>query len=229
MGDTLLLTDAQLGSPVTFTRQLPTPPAASPDPVLIGTWGGTDDGEYGEITLKDTGKLDLFIPSDPSRCATYTYKVTGDKISFLMDGSAAEGTYTIQGDVLTVTFPDGPVAYLKKPAPLVRLPMPDQVSASTADGSIVGAWGGLDGSIYAEVTLYGDGSYVKFVPEDETLSVKGTYMSGGGNIAVLLPNGALQGTYALEGEELSITWQSAEPLKLIKKSGPLARLAQTGD
>lgn len=229
MGDTLLLTDAQLGSPVTFIRQIPTPPDAVSDPALLGTWGGSEDGEYGEMTLKETGKLDLFIPSDPSRSATYTYRVTGDRISFLVGGSAVEGTYTIREDVLTVTYPDGPVDYFKKTAPLVRLPMPAQAAASTADSAIVGAWGGLDGSTYVDITLYGDGAYVKFVPEDETLSVKGTYMSGGGNIAVLLPNGAFQGTYALAGEELSIAWQNAEPLKLIKQSGPLARLAQTGE
>jgi hypothetical protein len=229
MGDTLLLTDAQLGSPVTYSRQLPQPPALVTDSALAGTWGGMEDGEYSEITLRETGKLDLFIPSDPSRCATYAYKATEGKISFLLDDSTMEGTYTVQGDALTVTFPDGPVVYTKKPAPLVRLPMPEQAATATVDGAIVGTWSGLDGGLYAEVTLYGDGSYVRFVPEDETQSVKGTYMSGGGNIAVLLPNRALHGTYALAGDELSITWQDAEPLKLLKQTGPLARLAQTGE
>ena len=229
MGDTLLLTDAQLGSPVTYTRQLPTPPAAASDPALLGTWGGLEDGEYGELTLKEMNKLDLFIPSDPSRCAAYSYKAEEGKISFLVDESAIEGTYTVQGDVLTITYPDGPVTYSKKTAPLVRLSMPLQATISTVDGAIVGAWGGLNGSKYMEITLYADGTYVLFAPEDETLSAKGTYMTWGGNIAVLLPNGALQGIYALAEEELTITWQGAEPLKYIKQSGPLSRLAQTGE
>jgi hypothetical protein len=229
MGDTLLITDAQLGSPVTFVRQLMPQLSDASDPALIGTWGGTQDGEYGEMTLDGNGKLDLFIPSDPSRCAAYTYKASNGKINFLVDGGAVEGAYTVKGDVLTVTFPDGPVAYVKKPAPLARLPMPAQSASPAADVAIVGAWGGLDGGTYVEITLYGDGVYVKFVPEDETLSVKGTYMSGSGNIAVLLPNGALQGTYSLAGEELTISFKGARPLKLLKQSGPLVRLAQMGE
>ena len=229
MGDTLLLTDAQLGNPVTMTRWIPTlQPAVTIAPALIGTWGGTD-GEYIEMTLKETGELDLFMPSDPSHCVTYPYKVLGGKISVQVDDQLEELAYAIQGDVLTITYSNEPIAYSRKAGPLVRQQMPEQAVSAMADAAIVGVWGGLDGSVYGEITLFGDGTYVKFVPEDESLSRKGTYMANGGNLAVLLPDGALQGTYALDGDGLTITWQNAEPLTFLKQTGSLARLAQTGE
>ncbi len=230
MDDTLLLTDAQLGSPVTFLRQLPPPPPALViDPTLTGTWGGVDKGTYGEITLTGAGEITFFIPSDPDYPVTYPCTASQGRISFHTDGEAIECTYQLQDGVLQVSNEDGTVQYLKKTGPLSRLDQPVQEASATVDVAIAGTWGGLDGSIYVEITLYGDGTYVKFVPVDEALSVKGTYMAGNGNIAVLLKNGALQGTYALAGEELTIVFNNAETLKLLKESGPLTRLAQTGE
>jgi hypothetical protein len=230
MGDTLLLTDNQLGNPVTMTRlPPPQPPALAIDPAVIGTWGGVDKGTYGEITLTGAGEITFFIPSDPDYPVTYPCTVSQGKISFPTNGETVECTYQIQDGVLQITSEDETVQYLKKTGPLARLDQPVQESSSAVDPAITGTWGGIDGSIYVEITLYGDGTYVKFVPEDEAQSVKGTYMSGSGNIAVLLPGGALQGTYALAGEELAVTYKNAEPLKLLKQSGPLTRLAQTGE
>jgi hypothetical protein len=230
MGDTMLLTDNQLGNPVTMTRlPPPQPQALAIDPALYGTWGGVDKGTYGEITLTGAGEITFFIPSDPDYPVTYPYTAVQGKISFQTKGETLECTYQIQDGVLQIISEDGTAQYLKKTGPLARLDQPAQESASTVDGVITGTWGGFDGSIYVEITLYGDGSYVKFVPEDEAQSVKGSYMSSGGSIAVLLPDGALQGTYALVGDELTITYRNAEPLKLLKQTGPLTRLAQTGE
>ena len=229
MGDTLLLTDAQLGNPLTMTRWLPPPPApAAIDPAVLGTWGGTD-GEYGEMTLRETGELDLFIPSDPSHCVTYSFRTQEGRIIIRVEDRTVEGDYAVQGNVLTITFPEKPISYTKKPGPLARQEMPEQTAAATVDAALIGTWGGLEGGVYGETTLYGDGTYAKFIPEDESLSVNGTYMANGGILAVLLPGGALQGTYAMEAGELTLTWQNAEPLQLFRQTGPLIRLAQTGE
>ena len=230
MGDTLLLTDAQLGNPETLTRWLPPqPPSIAMDPALLGTWGGMDKNTYVEITLTGAGEITLFIPSDPTYPLTYPCAAAEGKIRFMADGETMECTYQLQGDVLQIANGDGITEYVKKTGPLSRLEQSSQNAVSTVDAALAGTWGGMDGSVYEEITLYGDGNYVKFVPEDEALCQKGTYMANGGNLAVLLPNGALQGTYALAGEELNVTWQNTEPLKLITKTGPLVRLAQSGE
>lgn len=234
MGETLLLTDSQLGSALTMTRQAPEPtaaPAEAFDPALVGTWGGVDIDTYVEITFSGSGEAVTFIPCDPDSGGTGTYTVFQGKFTVDMgEGKVPEEmAYEVKGDILVLAIEDDVKTFVKKSGPLSRAALPEQPAATTVDAALAGTWGGVEGDIYAETTLYRDGTYEKFVPQDESQNVKGTYMAKDGMLAVLLPSGALQGTYALSEEGLILTWAGGGPLTLNAMPGPLRRTPQAAE
>ncbi len=219
--------------PATMAPPLTEAPAATPLPMptsapiaqgLAGIWQGTDAMGFTKLTLTPDGRIEITYEQEaaPKRAGTYTLDSSTVKAIF-DNGTAEDFRYILMGGTLLLTD-----AQLGNPLTMTRWD-PAPQPAVAIDPALVGTWGYMEGGIYGEITLLGDGTYAKFVPEDESLAVKGTYMANGSNLAVLLPEGALQGTYALAGDGLTITWQKAEPLTFLKQSGPLVRLAQTGE
>jgi hypothetical protein len=231
MGDTLLLTDEQLGNPMTLTREVepanvveqPSEPADMLDPALFGTWGGYDKGEYGELTLTPEGTASMFIPSDPAGPMAGTYAASGGAIAIKLTDAEVQGTYEVAGDSFRFTHDDAVTEFTRLPGPLSRGTPVEEPVAGTVDAALVGTWGGSEAGAYGEITFSGGGKFSKFVPGDGVKSAEGTFMASGGNLAVLLPAGALQGTYAIDGDSLTIAWIGAEAVVYARQTGPLAR------
>jgi len=113
--------------------------------------------------------------------------------------------------------------FTRLPGPLSRGTPVEEPVAGTVDAALVGTWGGSEAGAYGEITFSGGGKFSKFVPGDGVKSAEGTFMASGGNLAVLLPAGALQGTYAIDGDSLTIAWIGAEAVVYARQTGPLAR------
>jgi hypothetical protein len=226
MGDTLLLTDEQLGNPLTLTRQAHPQPIQ--DPVLFGTWGGFDKGEYGELTLTAQGIASMFVPSNPLSPMAGTYSASAGTIVIKIADASIEGTYAVEGDSLKINRQDGESAFVRKSGALTRGTTAEELVAATVDAALVGTWGGEENGVYGEITFSGSGAFSKFVPADEAANAAGTFMASQGSVAVLLPAGAMQGVYAIAGDSLTLTWSGAAPVTFNRQTGPLSRVADAG-
>ncbi len=220
MGDSLLLSDADLQNPVTYSR------AAAEDigfdSSLIGTWGGYDAAGYFEFTFTGAGAYTKLVLPDESRTHSGSASTREGVLIFQNEGVTEQFSYAFKEGWLVI---DDVIEAVKLPGPLSREPLPQSEQASTVDPAMAGVWGGMEGGVYAEVAFLADGRYERFAPSDEPYTDNGNFMSGNGNLAILTLQGSSQGTYAVEGDILTLTFTGREPVQLIRKEGLLRRTA----
>ncbi len=218
MGDSLLLSDPNLQNPVTYSRM--EMPVSGLDPAFVGTWGGNDDIGYIEVTFHEDGSfgmMRLYASDTILGKATIRQGV----MSLESPGSQIAYTYEFPGDrfVLADRY-----EWVKKTGPLARERLPESVPSAASDPALAGVWGGTQEGVYTEHAFFADGRYERFCPADGTLNAAGNHMAAGGHLAILTMQGGSQGTYAVEGDTLTLTFAGGEPVQLLRKDGILRRL-----
>lgn len=222
--DDALILLTKKGEVFTFTRQ----EGLLLDEALLGTWGGLDSGMYGEITFSATGEARVFVPYENEGAMTTAYSTAGDKL-LLRDeaGKASLVTYQVAEDILTLTFKDGKIITMaKKAGPLERVALGEETLLAAADKALCGTWGIYQDGVYREITFYGDGSYVSFVPQDGDVKAQGKYIAWNGTVVILV-NGELHvDSYQVKGDELWYAPMAEVQQVFDRKSGPLERAAE---
>lgn len=209
------------GQVFTFTRQ----EGPLLDESLIGTWGGLDNGMYGEITFTPSGEAQVFVPYQDSGALTTTYSTAGDKLLLRDDmGKASLVTYQVAEDTLTLTDTDGKVITMAKKAGLLeRLILLEETVLAAADQALCGTWGIYQEGVYREVTFFGDGSFESFTPQEGDAKSQGKYIAWNGTVVILLGGGLHVDAYQVKGGELWYTPMAQVQQVFDRKSGPLNR------
>ncbi len=219
LGDTLLLSDAQLRNPVTYSRLAQ--PENAVDPALAGTWGGRTSIGYFEFSFKQDGTYAMAVLPNESDSHTGTFTVKGD-VLVLSDGEETEEIgYELDGDRIVL---DLDVEAYRMSGPLVRESMPDAAPSAASDPALTGVWGGMEQGIYVEHAFFADGRYLRFTPSDEPETEAGNYIAGGGTLAVLTRDGSVQGAYQIAGDTLTLRITGGEETAFIRKDGVLKRM-----
>ena len=221
-GALILLT--KKGEVFTFTRQ----EGLLLDESLLGTWGGLDNGMYGEITFTPSGEAQVFVPYQNAGALTTAYSTAGDKLLLRDDmGKASLVAYQVAEDTLTLTYKDGKVITMaKKPGPLERLALQEETVLAAADQALCGTWGIYQDGVYREITFLGDGSYVSFIPQDGDVKAQGKYIAWNGTVVILVGGGLHVDAYQVKGDELWYAPMTKVQQVFGRKSGPLNRKAE---
>lgn len=210
-GNTLNLSDGDLDAPIVFrknggsepttnsatTQATPRPPADPPAPTasssLLGIWSGNGES----IEFKNNGQC-VYLGN------TFGYQTTASEITLTArDGSVAFG-YSIQGNQLIITGPNGKVTYTK-----------GANNTATPSGGkgvameLVGKWcwvnvtstntGGSSSSRC--ITLNADGTYI--YETERSMSVNTDAYYGGTN-----SQGSDSGTWYVQGDRIYYNSQS---------------------
>ncbi len=219
LGDSLLLSDALLQNPVTYSRLAP--PVDAVDPALPGTWGGRTSIGYFEFTFKQDGTYAMVVLPNESDSHTGTFTVQGD-VLVLFDGEETEEIgYELDGDRLVL---DLEVEAYRMSGPLVRETMPETALSAAADPALTGVWGGMEQGSYAEHIFFADGRYLRFTPSDEPETEAGNYLASGGTLAVLTREGSSQMSYTITGDTLTLSIAGGEETSFVKRNGILKRM-----
>jgi hypothetical protein len=212
---------AEKGMVYTFEKQ----EGSLLDEALFGTWGGLDNGMYGEITFEPTGEARAFIPYRDEGALKAAYETAGGKLILRDgDGNASILAYQVAEDGLTLTYPDGDiVAMSRKDGYLERAAQAAGTVSGAADKTLCGTWGFYNDGVYREITFSGDGSFSSIIPQDGDITVTGQYIAWNGTVVILADGQLLVDTYQVVDNELWYTPALHTKQVYTKKSGPLAR------
>jgi hypothetical protein len=116
-GDVLTITEPDSGTIETYQRWDSSVQAAQVDSELLGDWYLLDPPESSSFTFNADGTVEQdFYSYDPAAVEDayfYTYRVDGDRLIFTNEQGVDEagGTYSVEGDVLTITNTYSGIAY----------------------------------------------------------------------------------------------------------------------
>ena len=212
------------GEVFTFERQS----GSLLDEMLLGTWGGLDNGMYGEITFLPTGEARVFIPYRDADAFVTTFETAGSKL-ILRDeaGKASILSYQVTDINLFIDYPDGKsVTMAKKDGVLKRFTPQNETILGAADPALCGTWGIYQDGVYREITFAGDGRYASFIPQDSDVKAEGQYIAWNGTIVILAEDGLHVDTYQVVDNELWYTPALHVKQVYTKKSGALDRVAE---
>jgi hypothetical protein len=223
LGDSLLLSDMNLQNPVTFTRVTAPPPPQGLDPAFLGTWAGYGDNGYFEFTFFEGNAYRKLVLPDETLSGEGTASFANGVLTLSHTGGAETYDAALSGDTLSF---GAAIAARRQPGPLVREPLPEAQASAGMDAAITGVWGGMAEGRYQEFAFLPDGRFLGFSPLADPDQDSGNCLASGGSLAILSLRATAQGTYALEGDRLTLSLSGREPFTLQKKDGLLRRDAR---
>lgn len=218
LGDSLLISDALLQNPVTYSRVAP--PDGAVDPALVGTWAGSNASGYFEFTFHQDGTYSAVLLPNEEDSHTGTFNLKEGRL--LMDDGTEDLdiSYSLEGERLLL---DKNVEMYRQAGPLKREPLPETVPTAAADPALTGVWGGMEQDIYVEHIFLPDGRYLRFTPLEQPDTQEGNYIASGGALAILTREGSSQGTYAIKEDGLTLSFAGGEETAYVRRDGILKR------
>ncbi len=182
-------------------------------PETIGSWVGYWMNVWGQFTFYPNGRYDLTVFETPSLNRTGTSKTL-----------EAADEHTAEGDVLHISDHGVEGDLRRVSLPYVRLDAELETAAEWVDPAVIGTFGGRMNGAYVEWTLHGDGCFTQVIPYEESKE-NGTFLTGGGELAILLGGKISLYSYEEAKNGLLLTGLAEAGIKLLKKkTGPLVQL-----
>jgi len=162
---------------------------------LIGTWEfSIDNNDGGTITLIFQSETQLLFNNEPA-----SYTATDTELQVYADGEYITYPYTLQNNILSITFPDGTVIPFKK----VSNKTTNQASNQTASqgkeyqlkGSLCSYSSSASGGYSSTTMVYFDGQGTfQYKSESSYSGSEGSYYSG--------DDGVEKGRYVVENNRI---------------------------
>ena len=181
-------------------------------PDNIGSWVGKNGTMWGMFTFYPNGRYDLTVFDRPSENRTGTSKT-------LEPADVASG----EGDILHIEDYGTKSDLRRISMPYVRLNAGEETAEPGMDPALIGTFGGELSGVYVEWTFHADGRFAQVTPYEE-LSENGTYVSGSGELAILLDGKINKHAYTATGARLILKADGTERITLTKRTGPLVQL-----
>jgi hypothetical protein len=219
---------------------------------LIGTWGTTGGNPYIELTFTPGGKLYVTSPSEDQFWLECAYAIKGFTFTVAFDNEMEEYEMQLSKDSLRFDGKGAEAVLQRKPGPLVRTadvkyPMdPPAGIAGEAHGenkaetsadspaldpAVLGTWGGLQKGYYVEWTFLADGSFIRFLPQDDSLTQRGVFQASDGVMLFADTDGKKMITayYETHDDIIGLYFNDADNYGYYRKDGPLIRIVGSVD
>jgi hypothetical protein len=221
--NTMTFTDETLQSSVVLTR-VPEDTALSADEAkLMGTWGCANNDTYVEVTFTQGGKMFVAIPSEDGLIHEYVYAIDGHTLYVSRDNEIEVAEIKFSGDNFLLSEDGHNGTFTRRPGPLQRMESDPETAPTLEDAAVLGTWGGEQNNLYVEWTFHGDGTFERYVPQDDTLSYEGVYTARNGQMTMTVKNAATRAQYMAYESIIGISFSETDSFGYYRKTGPLIR------
>jgi hypothetical protein len=163
------------------------------------------------------------MPNKEDLGRTGTYTVEGNIIKSSMDHGNEEITFVFIGETLILSEYGMAYALTGKPGPLERTVAEKKKLGPGLVSGIVGTFGGMEDNLYVEWTFHSDGTFQRYVPQDDFLCYEGTFETKDGILTMHTTEAVLTGAYTVADEVLGIAFDKDDSFGYTRKTGPLKR------
>ena len=182
------------------------------DPEKIGYWVGLDFMNLcGQTSLYPNGRYDMTVFENSSFSRTGTFKTL-----------EPADVFTVEGDILHIEDHGSKGVARRVSMPYVRLNDEKETAAPGVDPAVIGTFSGRVKGIYTEWTFHGDGRFMQVIPYLESTE-HGTFVTGGGELAILLNGKIIKAPYTATSTSLTPELSDVRG-RMIKRHGPLVQV-----
>ncbi len=182
-------------------------------PENIGSWVGIHFMNLcGQFSFYPNGRYDMTVLQQSSYNRTGTSK-TLEKA----DKAVAEG------DILHIEDNGSKDDARRVSMPYVRLIEDKETAAPGIDPAVIGTFSGRRKDIYMEWTFHGDGRFTQVNPYLESTE-HGTFITGGGELAILLNGKISKYPYRMRNDFLVVYLSEDNRMAFTKRTGPLVQV-----
>lgn len=187
-------------------------------PETIGAWVGQDFMNLcGQFSFYPDGRYDMTVFESPAYNRIGTSKTL----------EPADKGY-VEGNILHIEDHGSKDNARRVSMPYARMKAEEETAAAGIDPAILGTHGGRMDGLYLEWTFHGDGRLTQVTPYEE-LTEHGTFVTGGGELAVLVGGKLIRCTYTASPNLLVLELPELERKLMTRKAGQLVQIpAQWG-
>ena len=181
-------------------------------PENIGSWVGIHFMSLcGQFSFYPNGRYDMTVFENSYYSSTGTSKTLepADKAA-------------VEGDILHLEDHGSKADLRRVSMPYVRLNDDVETAAPGVDPAAVGTFSGRVKGIYTEWTFHGDGRFTQVIPYLESTE-HGTFITGGGELAILLNGKIIRAPYTTTTTSLTPELSDVRG-RMIKRHGPLVQV-----
>ena len=184
-------------------------------PETIGSWIGQDFMDLcGQFSFYPDGRYTMTVFESPGSNSTGTSKTL----------EAADKGYA-EGDIMHIEDHGSKADMLRVSMPYARMKAEEETAAAGVDPAILGTFGGRLDGLYIEWTFHGDGRLTQVTPFEE-LTQQGTFLTGGGKLAIFVNGNLFQYAYTTGPQKLFLELPENQRKIMSRKDGQLVQVPE---
>lgn len=215
--------DETLQSSVILTRVPEDTPLFTGGAELMGTWGCVYSDTYAEITFAQSGRMYVTIPSEEDFIHEYVYAIDDNTLYVSRDNEIETAEIRFSGDHFLLSEDGYSGTFTRRPGPLQRMASDPETAPTKEDAAVLGTWGGRQNNLYVEWTFHNDGTFERYVPQDDTLSYEGVYTARNGQMTLTVKNIAILAQYMAYENIIGLSFSETDSFGYKRKTGQLTR------